>query len=149
MKGAKGVIRGETWRWKKWISWGRGEGGSGSTCVAGDADGFEVGHFGCRIRCRVSDGSFEEGDSVGRIRGKVLIECTIRLKTNCAEVRCVATGQNSNRNIGRLWQGGDGVWKEGDPLREDDPGADHCGLRVCVGGIPSNHSHRSVFVGIA
>ena len=47
MKGAKGVTRGETWRWKKWISWGRGEGGSGPTCIASEEDRFEVGHFGC------------------------------------------------------------------------------------------------------
>ena len=28
------------------ISWGGGEGGDGSTGVAGEADGFEIGHFG-------------------------------------------------------------------------------------------------------
>jgi len=47
MKGAKGVIRGKTWRWEKWISWAGvgGEGGDGSACVAGEADSFEIGHF--------------------------------------------------------------------------------------------------------
>ena len=92
-------------------SWGGGEGGEGSTRVAGDADGFEVSHFGCRIRCRASDGSFEESDPIGGKRGKVLIECAIRLKTNCAEVRCAATGQNSNGNIGCLRESRDGVWE--------------------------------------
>ena len=47
MKGAKGVIRGKTWRWEKWISWAGvgGEGGDGSACVTGEADSFEIGHF--------------------------------------------------------------------------------------------------------
>ena len=65
MKGAKGVIRGETWRWKKWISWGGGEGGDGSACVAGDANGFEVGHFGCGVRLGVDDSPLKESDAVG------------------------------------------------------------------------------------
>jgi len=66
MKGAKGVIRGETWRWKKWISWGGGEDGDGSACVAGEADGFEVGHF-CGGICCIGAGnrSLEESDAVG------------------------------------------------------------------------------------
>ena len=61
MRGAKGVIRGETWRDPASLltsatqeelgrvgersSWGGGEGGAGSTGVAGEADGFEAGHF--------------------------------------------------------------------------------------------------------
>ena len=63
MRGAKGVIRGEKWRDPasllasrirmelsragERISWGRGKVGSDPTCVAGEANRFEVGHFGC------------------------------------------------------------------------------------------------------
>ena len=77
MKGAKGVIRGETWRWKKWISWGGCEGGSGSTCVAGEADGFKISHFGCGVRGGARDCPFEEGDTVGRKRGLAFVEASI------------------------------------------------------------------------
>jgi len=81
MRGAKGVIRGETWgdpaslltsrirkelrRAGERISWGGGEGGDGSARVAGDADGFEVGHFGCGVRGGTGDGSFKERNTVG------------------------------------------------------------------------------------
>ena len=80
MKGAKGAIRGETWldpaslltsqirielcRAGGKISWGGGEGGEGSARVAGDADGFEVGHFGCGVCGGAGDRSFEESDAV-------------------------------------------------------------------------------------
>ena len=46
-------------------SWGGGEGGEGSACVFGEADGFEVGHFGCGIRCGACDRPLKEGDAVG------------------------------------------------------------------------------------
>ena len=103
MRGEKGVIRGKTWRWKKRISWGGCEGGSGSTCVAGETDSFEISHFGCGVGGGARDCPFEEGDAVGGKRGLAFVKASIRLKTNCAEVRCVATGQNSNGNIGSLW----------------------------------------------
>jgi hypothetical protein len=61
MRGARVVIRAETWRDPASLltsatqealgrageknSWGGGEGGAGSTGVAGEADGFEAGHF--------------------------------------------------------------------------------------------------------
>ena len=82
MKGAKGVIRGETWRWKKWISWGGGEGGEGSARVAGEADGFEVGHFGIVVGRAACNGSLKEGDAVGRQGGLAFVETAIGLKTN-------------------------------------------------------------------
>ena len=92
-------------------SWSGGEGGDGSACVAGDADGFEVGHFGCGVRSGAGDGSFKERNPVGWQWGLAFVETAIRLKTDCAEVCRVATGQNSYGNIGPLWQGGDGVWE--------------------------------------
>ena len=46
-------------------SWGGGEGGAGAACVAGEADGFEIGHFGYGIRCGACNRSLEEGDAVG------------------------------------------------------------------------------------
>ena len=63
-------------------SWGGGEGGDGSACVAGEADGFEFGHFGCGVRGGTSYSSLEEGDAVGRQGGLAFVESTIRLKTN-------------------------------------------------------------------
>ena len=54
------------------ISWGGGEGGEGSPSVAGEADGFEVDHFGCGIRGGVVDGSLKEGDAVGGFWRKIL-----------------------------------------------------------------------------
>ena len=110
IKGAIGLILGETWREER-VSWGGCEGGEGSASVAGDADGFEVSHFGCGVCSGAGDGSFKESDPVGRQGGLAFVETAIWLKTNRAEVRCVATGQNSNGNIGSLWQGGDGVWE--------------------------------------
>ena len=50
-------------------SWGGGKSGASATCVAGEADGFEVGHFGCGICCRAGDGSLKEGNAVGGKRG--------------------------------------------------------------------------------
>ena len=88
MRVAKGVIRGEAWsdpaslltsrirmelcRAGEKISWGGGEGGEGSPSVAGEADGFEVDHFGCGIRGGVVDGSLKEGDAVGGFWRKIL-----------------------------------------------------------------------------
>ena len=81
MRGAKGVIRGESWRDPASLlasrirmelrragersSWVGGEGGEGSAGVAGEADGFEIGHFGIGVGRGAVDGSLEEGDPVG------------------------------------------------------------------------------------
>ena len=46
-------------------SWGGGEGGEGSACVFGEADGFEVGHFGIGVGRGAVDGSLEERNTVG------------------------------------------------------------------------------------
>ena len=85
MWGAREVIRAEAWRDPASLltarirmelrrageksSWGGGEGGEGSACVFGEADGFEVGHFGIGVRRGAGDGSFEEGNTVGGKRG--------------------------------------------------------------------------------
>jgi len=98
MRGARVVIRAETWldpaplltsqirmelrRAGEKSSWGGGEGGEGSACVAGEADGLEFGHFGCGVRGGTSYSSLEEGDAVGRQGGLAFVESTIRLKTN-------------------------------------------------------------------
>jgi len=92
-------------------SWGGCECGPSSTCIAGEANGFEVGHLGGRVRGGARDGSFEESDSVGWERRLAFVETAIRLKTDRTVVRCVASGQNPDGNIGSLWQSGDGVWK--------------------------------------
>ena len=93
MKGAKGVIRGETWRWKKWISWGGGEGGDGAAGVAGEADGFEIVHFGGSVSGSASDSPFKEGDAVGGEGGLAFVESAIGLETNSSVSSCcVARG---------------------------------------------------------
>ena len=58
-------------------SWGGGEGGDGSASVAGQADGFEAGHFGIGVGRGACNGSLEEGDAVGRQGGLAFIESTI------------------------------------------------------------------------
>ena len=94
------------------ISWGGGEGGDGAASVAGEADRFEVGHFGCGVRGGTGDSPLKVSDAVGWQWGLALVETAIRLKTNCAEVcRWASCGQNADGNIGPLWQGGDGVWE--------------------------------------
>ena len=70
------------------ISWGGGEGGEGSARVAGEADGFEVGHFGGGVRGGAGDSPFKVSDAVGGEGGLVFVEGAIGLKTNCAEGRC-------------------------------------------------------------
>ena len=128
MRGAKGVIRGETWRDPASllisrirmeiyraggkISWGGGEGGDGAASVAGEADRFEVGHFGCGVRGGTGDSPLKVSDAVGWQWGLALVETAIGLKTNCAVICCcVATSQNSNGNIGCLRESRDGVWE--------------------------------------
>ncbi len=107
MRGAREVIRAETWRDPaslltsrirmelrragKKSSWGGGEGGEGSACVFGEADGFEVGHFGIGVRRGAGDGSFEEGNTVGGEWAVVFRQAAIGLKNNCGEI-CSATG---------------------------------------------------------
>ena len=93
-------------------SWGGGQGGASPAGVTGEADGFKVGHFGCgvglssRINC-----SLKVSDAVGWKSGLAFVETTIWLKTDRTVIRCAACGQNSNGNIGRLWQGRNRVWK--------------------------------------
>ena len=62
-------------------SWGGGEGGDGAACVAGEADGFEVGHFGCGVCGGARDCSFEESEASDRI-GATIEKSTIRLENN-------------------------------------------------------------------
>ena len=73
-------------------SWVGGEGGEGSTSVAGEADGFEIGHFGCGIRCGVVDGSLKEGDAVGRFLRKILGQTTIGLENDSREICSFSRG---------------------------------------------------------
>ncbi len=94
------------------ISWGGGEGGDGAAGVAGEADGFEIVHFGGSVSGSASDGSFKEGDAVGGEGALAFVETAIGLKTNCGVICCcVATSQNSNGNIGCLRESRDGVWE--------------------------------------
>ena len=94
------------------ISWGGGEGGDGAAGVAGEADGFEIVHFGGSVSGGAGNRALKKSDAVGWQRGLAFVEGAIGLKTNCAEGRCwVASGQNSDGNIVSFWQGGDGVWE--------------------------------------
>ena len=63
-------------------SWGGGEGGDGSTGVAGEADRFEVGHFGSGVRVGAGDSPFKVSDSVSWQWGLAFVETAIGLKTN-------------------------------------------------------------------
>ena len=150
MKGAKGVIRGETWREER-NSWGGGEDGDGSACVAGDADGFEVGHFGCRIRCRAGDGSFEKGDAVGRFLRKILGQTAIGLENDSRETCSDRGGKDAHGYIcgGRQVCGFQRVGEKGNSLGKDDPGADHRCRGGRVGRIPRDDCHRAIFIGLA
>ena len=106
-----------TWRGEK-NSWGVGDyGGDGTAGVASEADGFKNGRFGGALGSGAVDRALKESDA-GKGPGnreKAFVEGAIGLETNCAEVRFVATGQNSDGNVGPLWQGGDGVWKKAIP----------------------------------
>ena len=46
-------------------SWGGGEDGASPAAITCEADGFEIGHFGCGVRLSIEiDGSFEESNSL-------------------------------------------------------------------------------------
>ena len=67
------------------ISWGGGEGGDGSACVAGEADGFETGHFGGSVSGSAGNRALKESDAVGGEGGLIFIQSAIRLKTNSSK----------------------------------------------------------------
>ena len=80
-------------------SWGGGEGGASAAGIFGQADSFEIGHFGCGVRCRARDSSFEKSDSVRRKGEIVLRQTTIGLKNNCGEICSDTGGQDAHRYI--------------------------------------------------
>ena len=81
------------------ISWGGGEGGDGAACVAGEADGFEIGHFRCGVCGGARDCSFEEGDAVGRERVVVFRQPAIGLKNDGRKITGAAAGKNAHGDI--------------------------------------------------
>ena len=80
-------------------SWGGGKSGASATCVAGEADGFEISHFRGGVCGGARDCSFEEGDAVGRERVVVFRQPAIGLKNDGRKITGAAAGKNAHGDI--------------------------------------------------